>query len=276
MFYALLTVNSLIMITAPLLLGILIYRRWGAPWRLYLLGAGTFVAAQVFHLPFNQFVLNPFVRGLAADSAELTFTVPQALLSGLLLGLSAGVFEEVARYIMFRFGAQDARTWPTGLMLGAGHGGIEAVILGLLAGAGVFNIYLIQTGAAEQLATQSPEVLAVAREQIAELIAGPKIMLVAGALERIFALTFHMSASLLVMQAFVRRNIGWLALAILWHTILDAPLGAGALLGWSELQLGLWVGSMALVSLGIILWFRRNEAGAETYSEGEVVERGGM
>ena len=49
------------------------------------------------------------------------------------LGLSAGVFEETARYLTYRFWAKDARSWSRGLMLGAGHGGSEAILVGALA-----------------------------------------------------------------------------------------------------------------------------------------------
>ena len=41
------------------------------------------------------------------------------------------------------------------------------------------------------------------------------------AVERIFSLVFHLSAAVLVLQAFTRRNNGWLLLAIGWHALVD-------------------------------------------------------
>jgi len=40
----------------------------------------------------------------------------------------------VLRWFAYRFIVPGARTWPQGPMLGAGHGGAEAIILGGLAG----------------------------------------------------------------------------------------------------------------------------------------------
>jgi uncharacterized membrane protein YhfC len=258
MLYVLLTINAFIMIAAPIVLGVTLWRRTGARWRLFIIGALTFIAAQVGHLPFNQFVLNPYITGVLGETPTLWPT----LYVGLLLGLSAGVFEEVARYVAFRYWAKDARRWRDGMMLGAGHGGIEAIIIGLLAGIGVVNVFIIQTGALDALlAAQSPEALELARQQIAELVNGPPLLLL-GAVERLLALCFHLAASLLVMQVFVRRNLLWLLAAIAWHTLIDLIAASGSILGWNVLAIEGALAVVALGSLGIIWWARSRAADA--------------
>ena len=48
---------------------------------------------------------------------------------GLFLGLTAGVFEEGARWIAIRFFLKDRTDLEHGLAFGLGHGGVEAMIL---------------------------------------------------------------------------------------------------------------------------------------------------
>ena len=55
------------------------------------IGMLGFVASQVLHIPFNQFILNPII----SDGISGQGTVGQIVMAAILLGLSAGVFEEV-------------------------------------------------------------------------------------------------------------------------------------------------------------------------------------
>ena len=79
-----------------------------------------------------------------------------------------------------------------------------------------------------------------------------------GAVERVFAIMLHLSASLLVLQALTRRQLRWLAAGILWHAFIDGSLVYvfrtwGIV--WSELVLGL----LSFVSVGIIFALRTPE-----------------
>ena len=58
------SLNALLMIAMPLALGVYLYRRLGAEWRLFGIGAVTFIASQVFHIPFNVWVLNPVIAAV--------------------------------------------------------------------------------------------------------------------------------------------------------------------------------------------------------------------
>jgi uncharacterized membrane protein YhfC len=137
-----------------------------------------------------------------------------------LLGLSAGVFEEGARYLTYRYWAKDARTWGKGLMLGAGHGGIEAIIFGAIAGANFVFLLGFRAGFFQSLipAEQSAEI-ALAAEI---LFNSPWYDLLLGAFERFFALLLHLSLSLMVMQVFTRGALIWLLIAIGWHALVNA------------------------------------------------------
>ena len=240
----LLFLNFALMIVMPILLGIWIHRRWGPSWRLYFIGFATFVGAQILHIPFNWLVLNRFEL-LPTDTAVLS----NLIILSLFLGLSAGVFEEVARYLTYRYWAKDARTWSQGMMMGAGHGGIEAILLGSL---GLLN-FVILLGMSQGLFQSliPAEQMGLVNEQIDAMFGLPWYMAVLGAVERAFALCLHLAFSVMVLQVFLRKNIGWLILAILWHALVDAT-AVFAVTTWDALITELLIGVLALLSVGII------------------------
>ena len=67
-----------------------------------------------------------------------------------------------------------------------------------------------------------------------------------GAVERAAAICIHMSASVLILQVFRRKNHLWLFLAIVWHTIVDA-LAVFALQTW-----GVYIGEAFVVGAGLL------------------------
>lgn len=209
--------NALLMITMPLGLGVWLVRRQKVEWRLFGMGALVFVASQVLHIPFNLWVLSPSIErmGLANAQAGLDLVVV-----AILYGLSAGVFEELARYFAYQFWVKGARTWKAGLMFGAGHGGIEAIILGTLAGYALIQALVYRN--ADLATIVPPEQLELAVSQLEAYWSVPWYLSIMGAVERIGAICFHLSASILVLQTCKRKNNWWVLAAIGWHTLLDA------------------------------------------------------
>ena len=181
----LLSLNFLLMMAMPLVLATMIQRRRRPGWGLFGIGAVTFVASQVLHLPFNRLVLG---AGLLPQD---TAVVANLLILSIFLGLSAGLFEEVFRYLAYRFWAKTARDWGQGLMLGAGHGGIEAILLGLLGGINWAVMLLVERGGLR--AVLPPETITAAQTQYAVLMDLPWTMTLFGALERVFALALHLA-----------------------------------------------------------------------------------
>ncbi len=128
--YVTYALDVLVMIGLPIGLGIYLTRKFQLYGRLWWIGAAVFILSQVGHIPFNAYVVNPLLARLN-DSAVLPST-PILIIGAMVVGLSAGLWEELFRYGMFRWWAKDARSWGSALLLGTGHGGAEAIILGLL------------------------------------------------------------------------------------------------------------------------------------------------
>jgi len=245
--------NSLLMIGMPVLLGIWLARRLKVEWRVYGLGMVTFVASQVLHIPFNQWLLSPVMQRLGLEPAAGNAALA---LVAVLLGLSAGVFEESARLLMLRGPLREARSWSEGLMFGAGHGAIEAILLGLLSlNAYVQLVALRNVDLATVLDPARVEGVSAALTTYWSL---PWYQHLIPALERAFALGLHVGLSILVLQAFVRRNYLWFVLAVLWHAAVDA-LGVFALSTWGVYVTEALIGVAALVSAALVLRLRPGE-----------------
>lgn len=260
---ALRAASGLLMIALPLATAAVLTRRWRIGWKVVLVGVATFIAAQVLHLPFNAYVLNPL---LTAAGAGATPTAGAGLvLTAAALGLSAGVFEEAARWVSYRFWIRSARSWREGVLFGAGHGGAEAVLVGVAALATL--IQLVALRGQELSAVVPAEQLDLARAQVEAYWALPGWATLFGLAERISAFVIQLSLSVLVLQAFVRPGRGlWLLAAIGWHALVDAVavyvgVATGAQTGSPgamALTEGLIAG-LAVVSLVILLHLKTRE-----------------
>ncbi len=245
--------NFLLMIAMPLVLGAWLARRPGLSWRLFGFGGLTFVLSQVVHIPLNVAITLAFRQNLLPSPPAAY----QLVFNAVILGATAAFSEELARYGMLRLWLREERGWAKALMFGAGHGGVEAIILGILAGVSYVNLILLRENPA-LLNNLPAEQLALARSQVEAYWSAPWSMSLMGAIERLFALCLHLSLATLVMMTFLRRQQRWLWLAIAWHWLVDG-IAVYALPTFGVLTTEAIVGGAAAVSLGIVFALRRLE-----------------
>lgn len=258
-YFFLYSINALLMLVPPIVIGVMIARKRSIGWGVFFTGAVTFILSQVGHIPFNELVLNgglqDFFLRMPGDSGLIGLAI--------FLGLSAGAFEEVARYVTYQYWRKDVRTWGGGMMLGAGHGGVEAIIVGLSFSATFITLSLYDAGYLPNLLSTVPaedlaEAEATIQSQISALMTLPWYGRVLGGLERVFAVILHLSLSLMVMQCFTQGKRRWLFVAIGWHALANA--GAIIIIGLTNEYLAeVFIGLMAVGSLFIILHFKQPE-----------------
>ncbi len=242
--------NPVLMLVIPLVLGVYLARRLKGEWRIFGIGAITFIGSQVLHIPFNLWVLSPYLEKMGWNGVQSGVSL---VVAAVFLGLSAGVFEETARYLIFRTWLKDRRDWCSALMFGAGHGGTEAIIVGILALATLIQIMTLR-GA--DLATVVPaDQLDLAEAQIEAFWALPWYAVLLGALERASAIALHLGATVLVLQAFTRKHIGWFFAAIAWHASLDAVAVYG-IQTWGMYITEALILLMAVISIIFVIRFR--------------------
>jgi uncharacterized membrane protein YhfC len=239
--------NGFLMIAMPIGLTIYLTRKFKQGWRLFWIGAATFVFSQVLHIPFNALVSPVFNQfGFIA----LPKSIQNVILS-IFLGLSAGLFETLSRYAMYRWWVKDARTWAKGLLAGAGHGGIEAILLGILVMVGYVQMLLV--GGMDLTTLVAPDKVELAKAQIQAYWSAPWFMTMLGALERLFTIPLHLACSLLVLQAFTRKKFRWVGLAILFHALADGTAVYASQNGFPSLAIEGMIGLFAIISIAIII-----------------------
>lgn len=205
-----------LIILLPLATAVAFRRRFVAPWWLFIVGAATFVGSQLYHLPLNEWLTDLGIIGPVASS-EGDF-----LRTAVILGLSAGLCETVARAVayglLFRKGA--ARRREDALMIGLGHGGIEA--MGLIAIIMAASISALWAMHGTDLSTLNlpAEQLAFLTSQL-QTLEQVSWQPFAALFERMMAMTLHVVLSLLVWQAFQQRNLLFGLAALLYHTMFD-------------------------------------------------------
>lgn len=210
------TISLLICILMPIALIVYFYKREKISLLAVLIGAITFVVSQILlRIPLITFLnTQEWYKALTSNVAFIA----------IFLGLTAGLFEEAARYIAMRYFMKNRLSWENGLAFGIGHGGIEAI---LLVGIGILNniivSIMINSGVFESLvgAKLAPEVVGQVKSI---LINTPSIDFLAAGYERIMAMVIQIALSILVLYSVKLKKPLYLLLAILLHGVVDSPL----------------------------------------------------
>jgi uncharacterized membrane protein YhfC len=212
--------EGVIVLLGTLGLGWWLRRRYATRWGTWVWGAIAFAGSQILRIPL--LVL------LTALLPQLGFRPDQETafwFNLIVLALTSGLFEETARYAVLRWLDKGSRGWRAALMFGAGHGGIEAILI--IVPTMINNIVLLSGGDALVQATQ-----AISPDQAAQLAAALETLRSVSwwlpglaVWERVAAITFHISAAILVMRAVMGtppRPLAWWGLAVLFHTAINA------------------------------------------------------
>ena len=174
----------------------LMQRQKGAG-KAFIWGALAFVVSQLMiRVPILQLVLPNFGWFAVMQLYPWRY--------GLFLGLTAGLAEETARWIAVRCLLKGKDTLRHGLAFGLGHGGIEAMLL--IGPNMAVGVVMLLTGQAALFPADWASVLVAAAE-------------------RIFAMAFHVGASLLVLYGVrERKGFRYWVLAVVLHTLVDAAV----------------------------------------------------
>lgn len=205
-----------LMILIPVVLAGLMRRRFQAPWLLFGIGSLTFIGSQVVHFPLNNLLTRLHIlpqTGISDPSISLLQTC-------LVLGLTAGLCEEGARAVGYYF-LRRFRSVEDGVMLGIGHGGIEAMVFGGVLTAATVSSLIPLMGTDLSGLNLNPDQAAVLTRQLQALGGSPIAAAAAPLVERLLAMVLHVILSVMVLEAFRRRSF-FLVLAIVYHMLVDA------------------------------------------------------
>ncbi len=194
-----------------------------------------------------------------------------------LAALFAGVFEETGRFLVFRFLLKNRRNRETGVSLGVGHGGFEAMYLMLAGGAqnlvcavlinaGRFQA-LIDKAAAQGADGASLAALEALPVQLAALTPATSAL---GMLERVFAVGLHIGLSVLVFYAVKRKKLWLFPLAIVLHALFDLPAALyqfGALTNVYAVEGAFAAYAAALLAVAYFALYRKDKPQEENVTD---------
>ncbi|MGX7262901.1 YhfC family glutamic-type intramembrane protease [Enterococcus crotali] len=183
----------------------------------FLLGSLTFIIFQVM-------LRIPLLQLLSKNSIEFNlFQSLHPILYILFLAITAGIFEEVGRYLIMKYCLKKKDSFQTAIFFGLGHGGIEAFLfLGMNA-----IIYFFTTSS--------------------DIMNGDFLW---GSLERIIAIILHVELSIIVMKSVKEHNNKYLWLAIILHGMIDSIITIVQFFGGQSLILTESIFGVSVVCLG--------------------------
>ncbi len=157
-------------------------------------------------------ILHVFVIGTGLMNYALLFSIYGAL--------AAGLFEEVGRFAAFKIFLKNKREWKDGMAYGIGHGGFEAILIGLFGSLqSIMYAKLLNSGNLEGLLAGKVSLAQI--EALKASLTGPSYLFAIGGIERVFAVIVHIALTFVVLYGIRNRKNIFLLYAILLHALLD-------------------------------------------------------
>jgi len=217
-------------ILVPIVLGYLIVKKYSISWKVFGLGALGFIIVQIIHTPLVVVIQQPLLSSLREVFPDGTIALAAF---SLVLGFLAGIFEEPARYIIFRWIFPRLKiplTRDRGLLFGAGWGGVESIFVAILLLLTLVSYLYAPLLTEEQLqATNASIDGTLTQEQIQQILAQNEALMqitpfdiLPGLAERMMTIIHHLAWTVMVLAAVIFSRHLLLVLAIIWHTGIDA------------------------------------------------------
>lgn len=225
--------------------------RTGAASRYVWWGVATFFIFQIAtRIPLVAILSK--LAGLGAEASRTTTLVVAVLLS-----YSAGLFEEVGRFIVLRRWCKpdtgETHAWRDAVAFGLGHGALEAFVLNVLPFAGFAVLFSIRIDA------PPPELAAV----MGQILKTPAHMPFLGVIERAMALGLHASLAVMVARGINAGRAGKAVLAAIFvhGTVNLIALALMQAAGW-------WAAEIAVaVSVAGLAWWAVSTRGEAAFTQ---------
>jgi len=185
----------------PFILALIGKRLLGQKFKIFTIGLISF---------FIAWVICQTICGIATSNNIKEGT----LIYALIISISAGIFEETARYIVFgRFKVfQDNKNWNSSIMYTLGHNGMETIIVGF----GILITFLVIKYKPD--AISDPQLL----EQSKSFLELGFWVRIYNSFERLLVgLLIHSCFTCVVVLSYIKSEKKYFLLAIAWHFLHD-------------------------------------------------------
>ena len=251
-------IGAVIWIAVPVVIAIVWKIRKKEAFTTILIGAAAFLLfAMILEKLIQNVLVFPTAMGLP-DQAISRFLNANPVLLALVAGLFPGIFEETGRLVAFKTVLRKRKNRETSISYGIGHGCfevimilgityIEYIVFAVMINAGIFGTVI------DQVVSQAPEQLSSVEAIVSMLTTFSFADLGIAFVERIFAVLFHIGASIFVFYACKNKNHFWLyPLAIILHTAMDF---VAALSLFGVIELTAWALEGIVAVFGLLTFF---------------------
>ena len=219
--FVLLGIGALLFLVVPVVISIIWKKKKNEPFTTVLIGAATFL----LFVTVEKIIQSFFV----SDANALgTFINARPVLWAFTVGFFPGIFEETGRLVAFKTLLKKRKQRETSISYGLGHGGIAEVSVLMTYSMITYMIYaaMINSGEIKTIVDQvkelAPSQLSQVESIIKQLTDFSALSLLPMIIERVFAVMFHVGASILVFYACKDKKKFWLyPLAIVIHGLID-------------------------------------------------------
>lgn len=246
-------ISVVVALLLPIVLAVLAVRKWRLSWIVVIAGALAFSLSQIPHL----LLLNGLQTLLSNQLLSITTQPWFPLVSAVVVGLLAGLCEQFANWLAFKWAKDKADSWEGALTLGLGHGGMEAILLvGLSMLPTLIYMLSVQQKGIDSLGLAAADAEAL-KAQVVAFWATPWHLPLAIGVERILALVMQVVMAVMVWVSIRKKAWYWLVAAIAFHTLIDAT---AVLI--NQYVLDVWTAEsiiflLAAISVAILYWIKK-------------------
>lgn len=205
--------SFIICVFVPIIACTYLKRKKEASLKSFWIGVLTFLVFAMFLEQILHVIVLTAWPDLQSDPSKV-------LLKAAYGGMAAAAFEEMGRYVAMKFFMKKRMFKKEAIMYGIGHGGVEAIIIGGLAGiSNIATAISVNTGSLDAVIQSGDQAVISTIEQ---MVALPAWQFLLTGVERLSAMTLHVCLSYLVYLAVKYKKIEYLSMALVIHFLVDA------------------------------------------------------
>ena len=244
-------IGAVIFLVVPIIIAIIWKKKKKEPFTTILIGAATFLLFVTVEKVIQSFFI--------MDSTPMgAFINARPVLWAFTVGFFPGLFEETGRLVAFKTVLKKRQQRETSISYGLGHGGVAEVsvimtytMISYFAYAALINSGEIAT-VLEQVRELAPNQLSQIEDLIRQLTEFSAVSLVTMIIERVFAVMFHVGASIMVFYACKDKKFWLYPLAILIHTLIDMY---GGLMLANVISIPDWIFELVFAIVSSLVFF---------------------
>ncbi|MBO4449959.1 MAG: YhfC family intramembrane metalloprotease [Clostridiales bacterium] len=244
-------IGAVIFLVVPIVIAIIWKKKKKEPFTTVIIGAAAFLLFVTVEKVIQSFFI--------MDSTPMgAFINARPVLWAFTVGFFPGLFEETGRLVAFKTLLKKRQQRETSISYGLGHGGVAEVsvimtytMISYIAYAALINSGEIAT-VLEQVRELAPNQLSQIEDLIRQLTEFSAVSLVTMIIERVFAVMFHVGASIMVFYACKDKKFWLYPLAILIHTLIDMY---GGLMLANVISIPDWIFELVFAIVSSLVFF---------------------